>query len=147
MNQQPAPPRFRQFAPGQRLVAILAAIGAVLLVLLAAIAGLTYQFGRSHGLADALATVTAQPRPLGLIAPTFTPTTAASPTPSPSATASPTPTPPPTATPSTATEWADDYFARALEALATLAAVDFSPNRAAALLPRLAQGMGLGSRP
>jgi hypothetical protein len=81
--------------------------------------------------------------PLGLVAPTFTPTTEASPTPSPSATASPTPSPTPTATPATAAAWAEDYFASALEALATLAAVEFSPQRAAALLPRLAQNRGL----
>lgn len=126
---------------------IWAAVGAVLLVALAVIVGLTYQFGLSRGFANALATVTAQPRPLGLIAPTFTPTTAATPTPSPSATSSPTATATPTPTPSTAQEWADDYFARALEALATLAAVDFSPARAAALLPRLAQGVGLSVAP
>ena len=126
---------------------LLTAIGVTLLVLLAVTIGLAYGFGRSHGLADALATVTAQPQPLGLIAPTFTPTTVATPTPSPSATATPTPSATPSPTPSTAAEWAEDYFAGALEALATLAAVDFSPDRAAALLPRLAQGMGLAIAP
>ncbi|MBP6440028.1 MAG: hypothetical protein KA259_00365, partial [Caldilineaceae bacterium] len=138
MNQKPSPPRFRRFQFGQSQLVLLTAIGVTLLVLLAVTIGLAYGFGRSHGLADALATVTAQPRPLGLIAPTFTPTTVATPTPSPSATATPTPSATPSPTPSTAAEWAEDYFAGALEALATLAAVDFSPDRAAALLPRLA---------
>jgi hypothetical protein len=78
---------------------LFAGAGLALLLLLAAIALLTYQFGRSRGFDDALATVTAQPRPLGLVAPTFTPTTEASPTPSPTVTASPTPSPTPTATP------------------------------------------------
>jgi hypothetical protein len=143
LNQPPSSTRFPSLPPGQRRTLLFAGAGVALFLLLAAIALLTYQFGRSRGFDDALATVTAQPRPLGLVAPTFTPTTEASPTPSPSATASPTSSPTPTATPATAAAWAEDYFANALEALATLAAVEFSPQRAAALLPRLAQNRGL----
>lgn len=79
MNQQPLPNRFQKLAAGRRLL-IVAILGVALLIVLVVIAGLTYQFGRVRGLADALATVTAQPRLLGLVAPTFTPTAELAPT-------------------------------------------------------------------
>ena len=56
-------------------------------------------------------------------------------------------TPTPTATPATAAEWADRYLANALEGLNTLSLLDFSPERAAALVQTLAQEAGMAFVP
>lgn len=108
------------------------------------IAIIGYQLGVSRGLSQAqAAAATAQAQRVIQLAPTFTPTTTETATSTREPTFTPTLTATPTATPATAAEWADRYFANALEGLNTLALIDFTPERAAALVQRLAQESGM----
>jgi hypothetical protein len=120
-----------------------AALVAVLLIIFIAV--IAFQLGRSNGLSQAqqaAATAAAmQVTRAATFTPTNTATTTATETPAPTFT--PTLTPTPTATPASPAEWADRYFNLALTGLNTLAALDFTPARAADLTERLAYEQGL----
>ncbi len=77
------------------------------------------------------------------LAATFTPTVSPTATETPAPTFTPTLTPTPTATPASPAEWAERYFDLAMQGLNTLAALDFTADRAASLAERLAQEQGL----
>jgi len=77
------------------------------------------------------------------LAETYTPTPSATATETPAPTFTPTLTATPTATPSSPAEWAERYYNLAMQGLNTLAALDFTPDRAAALAERLAHEQGL----
>ncbi len=107
-----------------------------------------YQFGMARGLAQAqAAAATAQAQLLAMQIPTATNTPTPTATSTPQPTFTPTLTPTPTATPASAAEWADRYLANALEGLNTLSLLDFSPERAAALVQTLAQEAGMAFVP
>lgn len=115
-------------------------MAALLIIFIAVIA---FQLGRSSGLSQAQeAAATAAAMQVGRAA-TFTPTASATATETPAPTFTPTLTPTPTATPASPAEWADRYFNLALAGLNTLAALDFTPTRAADLTRRLAYAQGL----
>ena len=103
-----------------------------------------YQFGMARGLAQAqAAAATAQAQLIAMQVPTATNTPTPTATSTPQPTSTPTLTPTPTATPASAAEWADRYLANTLEGLNTLSLLDFSPERAAALVQTLAQEAGM----
>ena len=107
-----------------------------------------YQFGMARGLAQAqAAAATAQAHLVAMQAPTATNTPTPTATSTPEPTATPTLTPTPTATPASAAEWADRYLANALDGLNTLSLLDFSPERAGALVQTLAQEAGMAFVP
>jgi hypothetical protein len=103
-----------------------------------------YQLGMARGLAQAqAAAATAQAQMAAIQMPTATDTPVPTATYTPEPTATPTLTPTPTTTPASAAEWADRYLANALEGLNTLSLLDFSPDRAAAMVQTLAQEAGM----
>lgn len=107
-----------------------------------------YQLGMARGLSQAqAAAATAQAQLIAMQAPTATNTPTPTATSTPEPTFTPTLTPTPTATPATAGEWADRYLANALEGLNTLSLLDFTPERAAALVQTLAQEAGMAFVP
>lgn len=107
-----------------------------------------YQIGMSRGLSQAqAAAATAEAHRIALLAPTATNTATATATSTRAPTSTPTATATPTATPATADEWAQRYLANALEGLNTLSLLDFSPQRAQALVQALAQESGLSFVP
>ncbi len=107
-----------------------------------------YQFGMSRGLAQAqAAAATAQAHLIAMQVPTATNTPTPTATSTPEPTATPTSTPTPTATPASAAEWADRYLANALDGLNTLSLLDFTPERAGALVQTLAQEAGMAFVP
>lgn len=115
----------------------------VTLLLILFIAVIAFQLGRSSGLSRAQeAAATAEAMRMAF-AVTSTPTASATATETPAPTFTPTLTPTPTSTPASPAEWADRYYNLAMQGLNTLAALDFTPNRAAALAERLAQEQGL----
>lgn len=121
----------------------LTAASAVALLLVLFIAVIAYQLGRSSGLVRAQeAAATAEALRVSL-AETFTPTSSATATETAAPTFTPTLTATPTATPASPAEWAERYFTLAMRGLNTLAALDFTPDRAAALAERLAHEQGL----
>lgn len=112
-------------------------------LLVALIAGVAFQLGQSIGQAraqEAAATAEAMRSALGL---SLAPTPSATATETLEPTFTPTRTPTPTATPAGPTEWAERYFNLAMQGLSTLAALDFTPERAGALIERLAHEQGL----
>ena len=130
----------------RRLSFVAGSIVALLFLLFVAIAG--YQLGVTRGLSQAqAAAATAQAQrtvfrlPAASATPTETPTETRAPTFTPTSTATP------TATPATPAEWADRYFAIALEGLSTLSMLDFTPERAAALVQGLALEQGMSFVP
>ncbi|MCS6828469.1 MAG: SH3 domain-containing protein [Caldilinea sp.] len=113
------------------------------LLLVALVAAIAFQLGQSMGLAraqEAAATAEAIRSALGF---SLTPPPSAIPTETPEPTFTPTLTPTPTSTPASAAEWAERYFNLAMQGLNTLVALDFTPERAGALLERLAHEQGL----
>ncbi len=119
---------------------------AVLLLFFVGIVG--YQLGMSRGLAQAqAAAATAQAQRLAQLIPTATETATATATNTRAPTFTPTATATATATPATEAEWAQRYLADALEGLNTLSLLDFSPDRAAALVEALAQESGMSFVP
>ncbi|MBK8046344.1 MAG: hypothetical protein IPK16_03955 [Anaerolineales bacterium] len=149
MSWQPLQSRLKNLTPrDRRLLALLVAASLVgLLVTFVAIIG--YRFGMSRGLAQAqaaAATAQAQRENLVLL-PTASPTPSETTTATRAPTDTPTSTATPTATPATPAEWAERYLVTALEGLNTLSALDFSPERAAALVQRLAQDSGMAFAP
>ena len=117
---------------------------AILLVVL--VASIGYSLGLTRGLGQAqAAAATAQAQLARLQA--ITPTQTATATNTRAPTATPTLTPTPTATPATPAEWAERYFFTTLEGLNTLAMLDFSPARAAALTAGLAHAAGMSFVP
>ena len=112
-------------------------------LLLIFIAVLAYQLGRSSGLSQAQRAATTAEAMRAAMAATFTATPTATATETPAPTFTPTLTPTPTATPASPAEWADRYYLLASEGLSTLSALDFTPERAAALVERLAHEQGL----
>ena len=107
-----------------------------------------YQLGMARGLAQAqAAAATAQAQLAAMQMPTATNTPTPTATSTPEPTFTPTLTPTPTATPATAGEWADRYLANSLEGLNILSLLDFSPERAAALVQTLAQEAGMSFVP
>jgi hypothetical protein len=117
----------------------------VSLLLLIFIAVLAFQLGRSSGLSQAQQAAATAAAMQVVRAATFTPTTTptATKTETPAPTFTPTLTPTPTATPASPAEWAERYFNLAMAGLNTLAALDFTPARAADLTERLAYEQGL----
>ncbi len=102
----------------------------------------------ARGLAQAqAAAATAQAQLIAMQVPTATDTPTPTATSTPQPTSTPTLTPTPTATPASAAEWADRYLANTLEGLNTLSLLDFSPERAAALVQTLAQEAGMAFVP
>jgi hypothetical protein len=117
----------------------------VSLLLIIFIAVIAFQLGRSSGLDQAQQAAATAAAMQVTRAATFTPTSSATATATetPAPTFTPTLTPTPTATPASPAEWADRYFNLALAGLNTLAALDFTPARAADLSERLAYEQGL----
>ncbi len=130
----------------RRLTWLAAAIVTLLFILMVATIG--FQLGISRGLSQAqAAAATAAAQRGALVASTFTPTASATATNTRAPTSTPTSTSTPTPTPSTAGEWAASYITTASEGLNTLSRLDFSPERAAALVERLAQESGMAFVP
>lgn len=131
---------WRQLTPRQRRQMQLTGAVLVGFLLVALIAGVAFQLGQSIGLAraqEAAATAEAMRSALGL---SLAPTPSATATETLEPTFTPTRTPTPTATPASPREWAERYFNLAMQGLTTLAALDFTPERAGALVERLAHG-------
>ncbi|MGL4650781.1 MAG: hypothetical protein ACRC1H_15340, partial [Caldilineaceae bacterium] len=82
-------------------------------------------------LAQIVATATPTPSPTFTQTPTVTPT--------PSETPTPTPSPSPSPTPASPEEWADRFLQQSLDGLNTLAGLEFTSERAEALLRGVAQ--------
>jgi len=114
---------------------------AVLLIIFIAV--MAFQLGRSSGLSQVQQAAATAAAMQVTRAATFTPTASATATETPAPTFTPTLTPTPTATPASPAEWADRYFTLTLAGLNTLAALDFTPARAADLTERLAYAQGL----
>ena len=130
----------------QRLTWLAGGIVFLLFILMVAIVG--FQLGMSRGLSQAqAAAATAAAQRAALVASTFTPTASATATNTRAPTFTPTSTSTPTPTPSTAGEWAERYITTASEGLNTLSRLDFSPERAEALVERLAQESGMAFVP
>ena len=140
MNKKPLPPTLP--LPSRRQLKWLGGI-ALLLLLLLFVAVAAFQLGRSNGLSLAQQAAATAEAMRQVFAATFTPTPSATATETPAPTFTPTLTSTPTATPASAAEWADRYYQLALQGLNTLAALDFTPERAAALAERLAHEQGL----
>ena len=133
----------QNLSPAQRrqLRQIATALVALLLVIFIAV--IAFQLGRSSGLSRAQEAATTAEALRVSMAETFTPTPSTTATETPAPTFTPTLTATPTATPASPAEWAERYFNLAMQGLNTLAALDFTPDRAAALVERLAHEQGL----
>jgi outer membrane biosynthesis protein TonB len=144
---EPLRSRWNGLTPRTRtLIVASISITATLLFLLL-ISWVAFQVGARSGLARAQrAAATAQAQRAALL-PTPSPVASPTATATPAPTSTPSPTPTPTTTPASAEEWAERYYVRVLEGLTTLAAVDFSPERAAGLIERLAQEQRLAFVP
>ncbi len=97
-----------------------------------------------EAVADAAATAQAQALLAQIVAtptPTPTPTLTQTPTvtPTPSETPTPTPSPSPSPTPASPEEWAERFLQQSLNGLRALAGLEFTPERAEALLRNVAQ--------
>lgn len=130
----------------RRLSSLAGAVVAALFLVFVAVVG--YQLGMSRGLSQAqIAAATAEAQRVALLAPTATETATATATNTRAPTFTPTSTATPTATPATPEEWAQRYLVNALEGLNTLSLLDFSPQRAQALVGSLAQEAGMAFVP